>query len=107
MMKSFRLLAKLKFLRGTALDILGYSAERKQERADIAEYESLLNTVLDGLTDDNYPVAVELAGLAEKLRGYGHVKDRNREKLAVQKETLLSRFRGKENLAAVKIVHAA
>ncbi|MBE9539727.1 MAG: indolepyruvate ferredoxin oxidoreductase family protein [Proteobacteria bacterium] len=107
MMKSFKFLARLKFLRGTALDVFGYSAERKQERADIAEYEALLNSVFDGLTDDNYQLAGELAELASKLRGYGHVKDRNREKLALQQDTLLSRFRGEEDLAVVKIFHAA
>jgi len=69
MMKSFQLLAKLKFLRGTALDVFGYSDERKQERADIAEYEALLSTVMDGLNDENYQLAVELACLPEKLRG--------------------------------------
>jgi indolepyruvate ferredoxin oxidoreductase len=106
-MNSFNLLAKFKFLRGTALDIFGYSAERKQERADVEEYKTLLGAILDGLTDDNYPVAVELASLAGKLRGYGHVKDRNREKLNVQREALLTRFRGEEELATVKIYDAA
>ena len=62
---------------------------------------------MDELTDDNYPLAVELASLAGKLRGYGHVKDRNREKLTGQREALLARFRGQEELATIKIYDAA
>ena len=107
MMKAFGVLSKLRFLRGTALDIFGYSAERRQERADIEEYRELLDTVIAGLTEDNYAVAQELAGLAAKLRGFGHVKDGNREQLAVRKESLLAQLRGESALDAVKFVEAA
>ena len=107
MMKSFGLLAKLKFLRGTALDVFGYSAERKQEQADISEYQALVETLVDGQTDSNYDTAVELATLPEKLRGYGHVKDRNREKMEVQKKTLLAKFSGEEDASVVKIFNVA
>ena len=59
------------------------------------------------LTEQNYPVALQLAKLAGKLRGYGHVKDRNRELLALQRAELLQRFRGEPPAAAVNIVGAA
>ena len=107
MMKAFGLLSKLRFLRGTALDVFGYTAERKLERADIDEYLELLSTITAGLNDDNYSVAQELAGLAAKLRGYGHVKDQNREQLTVRKSALLARFRGETGADVVKIVEAA
>jgi indolepyruvate ferredoxin oxidoreductase len=107
MMKAFSMLSNFRFLRGTALDIFGYSAERKQERADIVEYQELLATLIAGLNDDNYTEAQELAGLAAKLRGFGHVKDRNREQLAVRQKALLARFRGEVAADAVKIVAAA
>ncbi len=107
MMRLFKLLAKLKCLRGTVLDIFGYSDEREQERADINEYKQLLTTLLSGLTDNNYLLAYELARTPEKLRGYGHVKDRNRENLEVHKQALLSRFRSEQDISAVRISDVA
>ena len=41
----FRLLAKLKFLRGSILDPVGYSTERKMERMLISEYTAILEEV--------------------------------------------------------------
>ena len=70
MMKGFALLSKFRSLRGSALDIFGYSLERKQERADIVDYRNLLSSLVGGLNDGNYEVALELAGLAAKLRGF-------------------------------------
>ena len=104
---AFRWLARLRFLRGTALDMFGYTAERRQERADIADYESLLGDTMAELNEKNYDAALALAELPAKLRGFGHVKDRNRELLALQKEELLQRLRGEEPVSAVKIVEAA
>ena len=106
MMKAFGGLARLRFLRGTALDIFGRSAERRRERADIDAYRQLIDALLPELTEQNYPVALQLAKLAGKLRGYGHVKDRNRDLLALQQAELLQRFRGESPAAAVKIVEA-
>jgi indolepyruvate ferredoxin oxidoreductase len=77
MLTGFRLLAKLKGLRGTALDIFGYSAERKMERALIGEYKASMDEVLRLLTADNTALAVELARIPELIKGYGHVKERN------------------------------
>ncbi|MEH6582401.1 MAG: indolepyruvate ferredoxin oxidoreductase family protein [Halioglobus sp.] len=107
MMKAFAGLSKLRFLRGTALDVFGYSEERRQERADIGEYRDLLDTLMGELTEDNYPLAQELAGLTAKLRGFGHIKDRNRERLALRRESLMAEFHGESVLDAVKIVEAA
>ncbi|MEE4660325.1 MAG: indolepyruvate ferredoxin oxidoreductase family protein [Halieaceae bacterium] len=90
----FRLLARMKTLRGTPLDLFGRSAERRRERQDIADFEADIDTLLQGLADRNYSIAVQLAELPLQLRGFGHVKDGNRDKLALQRETLLQRFRG-------------
>jgi indolepyruvate ferredoxin oxidoreductase len=100
----FGLLARFKFLRGTALDIFGYTSERRREQKDIEEYQLLLEQLASGLQDDNYQVAVQLAELPLQLRGFGHVKDLNRDKLDLQREQLLEKFRG-ENV--VKIVERA
>jgi len=105
MLRAFDLLARLRFLRGTALDIFGRSAERRQERADIDHYRQLVDGLLAGITEANYPVALELAKLAGKLRGFGHVKDRNRELLALREQQLLREFRG-EASADVQYIDA-
>ena len=84
----FRMLAKLKNLRGTPLDVFGYSEERRTERRLIREYERTLETLLDGLNRSNHSIAVEIASLPEKIRGFGHVKQRNLE-IAKQREAAL------------------
>ena len=100
----FAQLAKLRFLRGSALDMFGYSGERRRERQDIADYRALLEELLTGLTDANHTVAVQLAELPRQLRGFGHVKDENRVKLNLQRGRLLAAFRGE---SPVKVVEKA
>ncbi len=70
-------LAKLKALRGTALDPFGGTAERRTERALIAEYRATVEELLAGLSLDQLAQAVEIARLPEDIRGYGHVKERH------------------------------
>jgi indolepyruvate ferredoxin oxidoreductase len=70
-------LAKLKALRGTALDPFGGTAERRTERALIAEYRATVEELLAGLSLDQLAQAVEIARLSEDIRGYGHVKERH------------------------------
>ena len=106
MMTAFSWLAKLRFLRGGRFDIFGYSQERRQERADIDEYRQLLDELLAGLTQENYTAALELAQIPGKLRGFGHVKERNREKLALRKAELLRQFRGEESPADPQFINA-
>ena len=77
MLTGLRLLAKLKGLRGTALDVFGQSAERRTERALIGEYRGSIDQVLASLTAGNHPLAVEIARIPEQIKGFGHVKERN------------------------------
>ena len=93
MFRAFKLLAKLKGLRGTKLDIFGYSAERRRERALIVAYEALVAELLAGLGRDNHGVAVELASIPEKIRGFGHVKDAHLETAKACEAELLEQFR--------------
>jgi len=74
---AFGLLARLKGLRGTALDVFGYTEERRIERALIEEYRSTIEELLAGLNPGNHALAVEIARLPEHIRGYGHVKARH------------------------------
>ncbi|MFJ9532208.1 indolepyruvate ferredoxin oxidoreductase family protein [Herbaspirillum sp. NPDC101396] len=91
MMRAFGVLAKLRFLRGTPLDVFGYTDERKQERALIAEYCKTVGGLLSKLSADNLAQAVAIARIPEDIRGYGHVKERHL-KAAKQKEADLLRM---------------
>jgi indolepyruvate ferredoxin oxidoreductase len=71
---AFPLLARLKGLRGTPLDVFGWSAERREERALIDEYRKSVEALLPGLSAAKLGLAVELARVPEGIRGYGHVK---------------------------------
>jgi indolepyruvate ferredoxin oxidoreductase len=66
----------MKGLRGTALDVFGYSAERKMERDLIAGYEKDVAFVLAKLNSTNAEIATELLSLPDRIRGYGPVKDK-------------------------------
>ncbi|MBR0692598.1 indolepyruvate ferredoxin oxidoreductase family protein [Bradyrhizobium lablabi] len=76
MMSLFKVLARLRFLRGTPLDIFGYSADRRLERDLIAGYEKDVATVLGLLSPLNHDIAVELLSLPDRIRGYGPVKEK-------------------------------
>ena len=92
MLPVFRVLAKLKVLRGTALDPFGYSAHRKLERALIGEYRETIEGLLTDLTAGNYALAVEIASLPEQIRGYGSVKEQHLARAQRRREQLLSEF---------------
>jgi indolepyruvate ferredoxin oxidoreductase len=93
MLTAFRLLAKLKFLRGGPLDIFGRTEERRTERALIGEYEALVRELISGLTRERLPLAIELANLPDEIRGYGHVKENNLRAVRVKWNELLARWR--------------
>ncbi|WP_088952504.1 indolepyruvate ferredoxin oxidoreductase family protein [Variovorax sp. HW608] len=93
MLTGFRLLAKLKGLRGTALDVFGRTEERKTERALIGEYRASIDELLGGLTAANHALAVEIASLPEQIRGYGHVKERNLAAVRTRWSELLALWR--------------
>ena len=103
MFKAFGVLAKFKFLRGTALDVFGYSEERKTERKLIATYEAMLGDLLAKLNASNHAVAVALAALPEKIRGFGPVKAARLVKVEAEKKAFVARFES----AKVAAVQAA
>src|SRR5204863_306526 len=89
----FRLLAKFKFLRGTAFDPFGYTLERRRERALVREYEMMLEEVLARLSGANHHIAVALAAIPEKIRGFGHVKVRHLKAAKADEAALLDQLR--------------
>ena len=70
----FPALARLKGLRGTPLDLFGATAERRMERALIADYEAGLDRLIASLTAARLPLAVSIAEVPGEIRGFGHVK---------------------------------
>ncbi|MDH4189281.1 MAG: indolepyruvate ferredoxin oxidoreductase family protein [Betaproteobacteria bacterium] len=88
----FRLLARLKGLRGGAFDPFGRTAERRSERELIREYEETVETLLAGLTRDNHALALELAMLPEEIRGYGHIKLKAIAAARAKRDELLRKF---------------
>ena len=71
----FKVLARLKVLRGSWADPFGYSLERKTERALVVEFEQILDVLAQGLRPDNLEVAIKIARLPSEIKGFGHVKE--------------------------------
>src|SRR3954463_5751421 len=92
MLPVFRVLKSLKGLRGTPLDPFGHTAERRTERALIAEYESTVERRLEKLAPANHALAVQIACIPEDIRGFGHVKNRNLAAARKKHEELMARF---------------
>jgi indolepyruvate ferredoxin oxidoreductase len=99
MLPAFRVLAKLKGLRGTPFDPFGYTAERRMERKLIRDYEALIDELITGLTGANYETAMALASLPDTIRGFGHVKLAAVEAAQREQAALLTRFRTTPPLA--------
>jgi indolepyruvate ferredoxin oxidoreductase len=96
-------LAALKVLRGTPLDPFGWTAERRMERALIAEYEADLAAALGALSPQTRPAVKELAELPLRIKGFGPVKEEAARKAAHRRAELKARIatsRGDERLAA-------
>jgi indolepyruvate ferredoxin oxidoreductase len=93
MISVFRILAKLRRLRGTPLDIFGRSEERRTERRLIGEYEAVLEEIISNMSGANHATAVELAALPLEVRGFGHVKQTNLTRAKAKQAALLTRFR--------------
>ena len=92
MKTGFRALAALKGLRGTVLDPFGYLAERRAERAQLAEYEGDLDLIARSLNRGNAEAAAALASVPALIRGYGHVRQGNAQKAAGERARLLERL---------------
>ena len=88
-----RVLARLRFLRGSRWDPFGRSRERRTERALIAEYEALVDEILDSLDSGRYELAIEILGLAGSIRGYGPIKEQSILSYRNKLDKLLKRWR--------------
>lgn len=97
----FKVIARLKFLRGGLFDVFGHTAERRWERALVSEYEALVEEILTNLQPHNHSQAVAAAMAASAIRGYGHVKAQSHEKVKTQQQQLMQAFRDSAPPAAM------
>lgn len=93
MMRNFRILAKLKGLRGTPMDPFGWTQERRMERALIRQYETDIKGVLRRLDSGTRDAVIALAELPLQIRGFGPVKQANEATAAKRREELLAVIR--------------
>jgi indolepyruvate ferredoxin oxidoreductase len=93
MLLAFKVLSKLKFLRGTSLDVFGRTEERQTERALIQEYKDAVQELLGSLTTQNHALAVNVAKVPEQIKGFGHVKERHIEAAMLQWQNNMDLFR--------------
>jgi indolepyruvate ferredoxin oxidoreductase len=94
MLTAFKMLARMKGLRGGALDIFGKTKERRHERQMIEDYIGLLDQIATNLDAANYTAAVQLANVPDEIRGYGHVKEKS---IAAARELQEQRLRAFKN----------
>lgn len=93
MLLGFKLLSKLKGLRGTPFDIFGYFPERRLERRLIGEYRELIENIAGSLDASKLETGIKLAAAAREIGGYGPVKDASVQRYQTELKTLLDVFR--------------
>ena len=89
LMTAFRLMAPLRFLRGSVLDPFRNSSERQLARTLLERYEADLDRLVASLDAGNHSVAVRLASVPERIRGYGHVREQHAEQAMKERGELL------------------
>ncbi|MCC8536459.1 indolepyruvate ferredoxin oxidoreductase family protein [Xanthomonas axonopodis pv. poinsettiicola] len=103
MFTAFKLLARLKFLRGGRLDVFGYTAERRGERQLIADYSATVTLLLERLDADNVGLAAQIASIPEHIRGYGHIKHAHLQEAKAREAALLAQWRNPKALHVVQM----
>jgi len=91
-MAGFKVLARIKRLRGTAFDPFGLTAERRAERQLIADYRARIESLLPGLRRGNLETAIAIAALPATIRGFGPVKEASMAKAKALEVELVADF---------------
>src|SRR5699024_9804324 len=91
-MTLFRIMTRFKWLRGTALDIFGYTEERRQERALIQDYFAMLDEFSHSLTASRLATAIKLAELPDEIRGFGHIKEASLQQAEIRRKNLWEQY---------------
>ena len=106
MLPAFRVLAKLKVLRGGAFDPFGRTEERRTERKLVADYLGMIDQRIAGLKAEQIPLLARLARLPETIRGFGHVKEANIKLAAAEKARLEAELENSRFAAACGVADA-
>ncbi|TWH00578.1 indolepyruvate ferredoxin oxidoreductase [Mesorhizobium sp. J18] len=88
----FRVLAKLKRLRGTPFDPFGYTAERRMERELIGWFEEQVEKALPNLSADRLDLLAETFLLPMQIRGYGPVKEEAARRIRAEFDSRMAAF---------------
>src|SRR5262249_33449942 len=102
MLYAFRLLARLKFLRGGRFDPFGRTAERLAERKLVEDYFAMIDQRASALTAAQLPLLTRLARTPETIRGYGHIKEESMAKAAAEKARLEAELENSRFAAAAE-----
>jgi indolepyruvate ferredoxin oxidoreductase len=103
MLRIFGVLSRLKAVRGTPFDPFGYTAERRMERGLIKQFESDFKTLPSAVDEKNVDLLVELALLPLSIRGFGPVKEANKEKAQKRRAQILDALKHSKS----ELQHAA
>jgi indolepyruvate ferredoxin oxidoreductase len=104
---AYRALAKLKFLRGGLFDVFGYSQERKDERQAIEQFKKSMLDVASKLTEANFATALEFARLPQKIRGFGHVKERHAREAQETETRLLASLQNQHTEVSMHVAEVS
>ena len=97
---AFRVLRRMKRLRGTPLDVFGLPKVRRVERALIGEYRALVERSVAELEPASRDTVVKIAALPDIVRGYEEIKLSNVERYRAEAEKLEAQLREGPNAAA-------
>ncbi|KMJ46376.1 2-oxoacid ferredoxin oxidoreductase [Xenorhabdus khoisanae] len=102
-----RVIAKARFLRGTAFDLFGLQKERKMERQLLSDYEKLINHIVHIVTLDRFSLCLQLAELPSQIRGFGYVKFQAIKRVDKKKQELIAQLNNalKSPEESTKTVH--
>ncbi|MBV9564975.1 MAG: indolepyruvate ferredoxin oxidoreductase family protein [Bradyrhizobium sp.] len=102
MIHAFRLLARLKSLRGTTWDPFGRTVERKAERRLVEDYFAMIDQRVAALKPEQIPLLARLARIPEMIRGYGHIKEESIAKAAAERTRLEAELENSRFAAAAE-----
>ena len=95
------ILSKLKFLRGSKLDIFGYTNERKRERHLIQKIIYTIDSISEILNENNHTKIIEFLDIPLSIKGYGHVKEKNMDNAELKWDPALDKIINNHNLKKV------
>ncbi|MDF2462886.1 MAG: indolepyruvate ferredoxin oxidoreductase [Ramlibacter sp.] len=95
---AFGILARLKGLRGTAMDPFGFHPERVAERKLVADYFHAVDEMVERLRPASLDTALALAALPDQVRGFGPVKVNAIAQFHTARERLLGELRAPRSI---------